>query len=235
LHRPHDRRPGPLGAAPSQSGTGKAPTKARQPSVAGHLVLRLVVTALLVWLAHEAGWADDCSTPEEAMDTIWVGPPFKGLAAVIIAAAVNGQTSMTQILKPPAADGAKSEGPAAELRLEVTTQDMLTSLSVGDSQGRGVQAWIRAVNAPPALVGAATASIAFQTTSPCLQVSPTQQVGRRKSVRVRAVAGADGSVPEEAVLTVRAVLAGQPVVAPVNFQLEGGYRLVVKATSEWPT
>lgn len=189
--------------------------------------LRLALTMILAWLATSSGWADDCSTPEDAMDTIWVGPPLKGAIAVILAAAVNGQTIMSQILKPPG--GGATDQPPIELRLEVTTQGRRTDLAPGDEAGLWTYATIRASNAPPAMVAAAQASISFSGEAALLLSAP-QSTGGRKAVLVRAAAE---DPPPAATLTVRATLAGRPVVAPVVFTLGSGYELEIRTSSEW--
>lgn len=190
--------------------------------------LRFALTLVLAWLATELGWADDCSTPEDAMDTIWVGPPIKGAISVIIAAAVNGHTIMTQVLKPPG--GGPSDGPPAELRLEVTTQERRTNLTPGADEGLWVYASIRSRNAPPPMVAAAQASIAFAGDA-ALSLSAPQSTGGRKAVYVRAVAADEPAA--SGTLTVSAVLAGTPVVAPVVFTLGSGYELEIQTFSTW--
>lgn len=191
--------------------------------------LRFLLTLVLVYLATELGWADDCSTPEDAMDTLWVGPPLKGAISVIIAAAVNGQTIMTQVLKPPG-DTPPGDTPPAELRLEVTTQDRRTDLAPGADEGLWVYASIRSSNAPPPMVAAAQGSIAFAGDE-ALSLSAPQASGGRRAVYVRAAEAE--KPPPTATLTVTATLAGTPVAAPVVFTLGGGYELEIETSSAW--
>ena len=196
--------------------------------------LRLLLTIGLVWLATELGWADDCSSPEDAMDTLWLGPPLKGIISVIIAVAVNGQTILSQVLQRPPGPGTP-EGeapPPPELRLEVNTQDRRTDLAPGAEEGLWVYASIRARNAPPALVSAAFSSISFSG-DPNLSLSAVQHSGSSKAVYVRALETSGESPPASATLAVHAVLAVQPVVAPVVFSLAGGYELEIQTSSAW--
>lgn len=195
--------------------------------------VRLALTLVLAWLATELGWADDCSSPEDTMDTLWVGPPLKGIMSILIAAAVNGQTIMSQVLQRPGTQpGEQGEKPQPELRLEVNTQDRRTELTPGDDEGLWAYASIRSRNAPPTLVSAASASISFSGDAG-LSLSGHQQAGSRKAVYVRAVQAEGESPPVTAVLTVHAVLAGQPVAAPVTFKLGGGYELEIQTSSQW--
>lgn len=196
--------------------------------------LRLLLTVLLVWLASELGWADDCSSPEDAMDTIWMGPPIKGIVSVIIAVAVNGQTILNQVLTTPGSKTSDAQdAPTPELRLEVVTQDRRTDLTPGGAEGLWVYASIRARNAPPALVGAASSSISFNASSEALALSGQQAAGARRAVYVRAREPEGDAPPASATLMVRAVLAGQPVAAPVVFTMGGGYELEVRTSSAW--
>ena len=196
--------------------------------------LRLLLTVLLVWLASELGWADDCSSPEDAMDTIWMGPPIKGIVSVIIAVAVNGQTILNQVLTAPGSKTTDAQdAPTPELRLEVVTQDRRTDLTPGAAEGLWVYASIRARNAPPALVGAASSSISFRSSCEALALSGQQAAGSRRAVYVRAREPEGDTPPASATLMVRAVLAGQPVAAPVVFTLGGGYELEIRTSSAW--
>jgi len=196
--------------------------------------LRLALTLLVVWLVTGTGWADDCSSPEDAMDTIWMGPPLKGILSVLIAAAVNGQTILSQVLTRPGTQaGEKQEGPIPELRLEVVTQDRRTDLAPGAAEGLWVYASIRARNAPPALVNAASSSIGFHAAPETLSLSGQQGAGSRRAVYVRALDVQAQPPPTSATLTVHATLAGKPVAAPVVFSLRGGYELEIKTSSAW--
>jgi hypothetical protein len=168
------------------------------------------------------------------MDTIWMGPPLKGIISVIIAAAVNGQTIMSQVLtRPGTKPGEQQEGPTPELRLEVVTQNRRTDLAPGAAEGLWVYASIKARNAPPALVSAASSSIGFHAPPEALSLSGQQMAGSRKAVYVRALEVEGQPPPPSATLTVRAVLAGQPVAAPVVFTLGGGYELEIRTSSAW--
>jgi hypothetical protein len=196
--------------------------------------IRLLLTLLLFCLASELGWADDCSSPEDAMDTIWMGPPLKGIISVIIAVAVNGQTILNQLLTlPGSATPEAQDAPPPELRLEVVTQDRRTDLTPGAAEGLWVYASIRARNAPPPLVGAAFSSISFSSSSGALALSGPQAAGSRRAVYVRAREPEGDAPAPSATLMVRAVLAGQPVAAPVVFTLGGGYALEIRTSSAW--
>ncbi|MEW6281312.1 MAG: hypothetical protein AB1758_22065 [Candidatus Eremiobacterota bacterium] len=193
--------------------------------------LRVLLTLGLVLLLWQLGWADDCSTPEDAMDTIWVGPSIKGLISAVIAVAVNGRTILTQVLGGGQPRSGDQKPPM--FRLEVVTQNRRTDLVPDAEEGIWVHAWVRVVNPPPGYSPLAdTASIAF-TEDQALHLSAPQMTGSRKAVYVRAVTPPGGEAPARATLNVSATLAGQPVAAPVTFSLGGGYRLEVTTYSEW--
>lgn len=186
----------------------------------------------LVLALRSLGWADDCSSPEDAMDTSWIGPPIKGLVSTIISAAVNGQTVMTKILKPP---GDKPPDPKEKppfYRLNLNTQNRRTDLAL-DGEGLWVYAWVQVVNPPPGFdAAAATDSIVFSADD-SLSLSAPQGVGGRKAVYVKGVTPPGGDAAASGTLAASVILAGQPVRASVTFQLSAGYELVVTATSEW--
>lgn len=200
--------------------------------------VRLLTTLALVLAVCSLGWADDCSSPEDTMDTLWIGPPIKALISAVIVVAVNGETILTQVLQAAGDGGASGEegeeAPDPPLfRLNVNTEGRRTTLQVGSDQGLWVYASIQVVNPPPDLdLAGMVAEIGFSG-EPALQLSGAQIQRARKAVYVKAVSPADGSAPEKATLTVSAVLAGRPVTAPVNFTLSGGYELVVETHSEW--
>lgn len=186
----------------------------------------------LVLALRSLGWADDCSSPEDAMDTTWIGPPIKGLVSTIISAAVNGQTVMTKILKPPGDKPADPKEKPPFYRLNLNTQNRRTDLAL-DGEGLWVYAWVQVVNPPPGFdAAAATDSIAFSSDD-SLSLSAPQGVGGRKAVYVKGVTPPGGEAATSGSLAASVVLAGQPVRASVTFQLSAGYELVVSASSEW--
>lgn len=192
--------------------------------------------ALVILALWSLGLCDDCSSPEDAMDTWWVGPPVKAAISAVIAAVVNGETVISTIIK--GGDGGDEEGEEDEeeppqFTLDVTTQDHQTTLVLDSPEGLWVYAAVKVINPPEGynpLADLQTVSFSGPTH---LSVSSAQTRGQTKAVQVRAVSPADGDPPKEATLTVSASLNGNPISVPVNFTIDQGYKLVVTTRSEW--
>lgn len=194
-------------------------------------VQQAVMLMGFVLLLRHLALADDCSSPEDAMDTWYVGPPVKGLVSTVIAVSVNGKTILTKWLKPATPPDKDSQPPF--YRLNASSQDRRTDLVLDGSEGLWVYAWISVTNPPPGYdAAAATEAIGFSAPD-CLQLSEPQLAGSRKAVHVRAITPASGEAPSSATLICSATLSGQPVVAPMPFALQGGYEMVVTTSSEW--
>lgn len=191
--------------------------------------------ALIFLALWSLGICDDCSTPEDAMDTAGVGPPIKAAISAIIAAVVNGETILTTIIKGDGGDEESDEDEdPSEFTLDVTTEDQQTTLVVDAPEGLWTYASVRVVNPPEGYNPLADLqTVAFSGPSH-LSISAAQMRGDTKAVQVRAVSpGGDQDVPREATLTVSATLNGNPISVPVVFTIDQGYELVITTRSEW--
>lgn len=189
---------------------------------------------LLAWLAllTAAGWADDCSSPEDAMDTIWLGPPIKGIISTVIAVAVNGSTIFSKPSGPPPEDGQKPDK-QTRIELKVDTEGARTELEMDDPEGIWCYATVQVTNPPEGFsVEGAIASIRFSGAD-WLELGSPQLRADKKAVYVTAVKRGEGTPAPKATLTVNAVLNGEPVTAPVEFTLLGDLKLEVETFSEW--
>jgi hypothetical protein len=198
--------------------------------------MRYWLPPLLVLILWSLGLCDDCSSPQDAMDTWWVGPPVEGLVGAVIVGVVNGETIINTIFnKPPAegGEGDEEDEDPPEYTLDVTTQDHQTELMLDSDEGLWVYAAVRVINPPPGYSPMDDlASVSFSG-PPQLSISAPQMRGQTKAVMVKAVTPPDGSEPKSATLTVSATLGGNPMSLPVNFTISGGYKLVVTTRSEW--
>lgn len=192
------------------------------------------LTPLLILALWHLGLCDDCSSPEDAMDTWWIGPPIKGLVSAVIVGVVNGETIIRTVLGGKPAEGeSDSDEPGPEFSLDVTTQDHQTELSLDAEEGLWVYAAVRVIRPPPGYNPMADLRTVHFSGPAHLSLSSPQLRGATKAVQVKAVTPADGSAPSEATLTVSATLAGNPISLPVHFTISGGYRLVVRTRSEF--
>lgn len=189
---------------------------------------------VLGWLALSTalGLADDCSSPEDAMDTIWLGPPIKGIISTVIAVAVNGSTIFSKPSGPPPEDGQKPDK-QTRIVLKVDTEGARTELAIDDPEGIWCYATVEVSNPPEGFsVEGAIASIGFSGAD-WLELGNLQQRAGKKAVYVTAVKRGEGAPAPKATLTVNAVLNGEPVTAPIEFTLLSDLRLEVETWSEW--
>lgn len=191
--------------------------------------------ALIFLALWSLGLCHDCSSPEDAMDTWWVGPPLKTAIATVIAAVVNGETVISTILSGgETGEETDDEEKQSKFTLDVTTEDQQTTLVLDAPEGLWVYASVEAINPPEGYNPMADLQTVSFSGPSHLSISAAQMRGQTKAVQVRAVSpGGDASPPKEATLTVSATLNGNPISVPVVFTIDQGYKLVVTTRSEW--